>query len=238
MRRFLPDFITREPPTFPDYITVKHTPRARRIALRLNTKARTIDLTIPKWMSLHDAKAFTDSQQPWIDEKLKTLGTRIPFEDGQTIPLLGKDRIITVTENPTSARTKFTLDDKTLLMLTHLEDPAPKIEKHLKAIARQELEPRLHDKAAQIGKSINKFTLRDPLSRWGSCSHDGNIMLSWRLILAPPAAMDYVIAHEVAHLNHMDHSKAFWALCKDLSDDYHEGFNWMRTHGNSLMRYG
>ncbi|MBG77890.1 MAG: hypothetical protein CL570_02525 [Alphaproteobacteria bacterium] len=238
MRSFLPDFITREPPTFPDYITVKHNARAGRIVMRLNTKTRKIDLTIPKWMSLHDAKAFTDQNKRWIDDKLQTLGQSIPFEHGQTIPLLGRDRTITIQENPNSARTTFTLTAHELLMMTHLENPAPKIEKHLKAIARQEFEPRLHDKAAQIGHNINKLTLRDPLSRWGSCSHDGNIMLSWRLILAPPAAMDYVIAHEVAHLRHMDHSKAFWALCKDLSDDYSAGHSWMREHGNTLMRFG
>ena len=85
---------------------------------------------------------------------------------------------------------------------------------------------------------INKVSVRDTKSRWGSCSVDDNLSYSWRLIFAPPAALDYVVAHEVAHLHHHDHSKAFWNLCRELSDNYLEGQYWMKAHGGELMRYG
>lgn len=235
---FLPDFITREAPEFPDTVTLKHSKRARRVALRLNIKTGTFDLTVPHWMSLHQAHAFVRDNESWMQEKLANLPNGTPFRHGQTIPVLGQPRTLSIKPNPTSARTKITLTDTTIEMLTHLDDPAPRIEKFLKKLAKDTMEPIARTKAAQIGKTVDSFVLRDPKSRWGSCSDDGRVMLSWRLILAPPIAMDYVIAHEVAHLQHMDHSKAFWRLCKDLSEDFKTGHSWMRTHGNSLMRYG
>ena len=94
------------------------------------------------------------------------------------------------------------------------------------------------DKADIINKNISSVTVRDTKSRWGSCSHKGELSFSWRLIFAPYDAIDYVIAHEVAHLIHMDHSKNFWTLCRSLSSNFVEGKFWMQNHGNSLMRYG
>jgi hypothetical protein len=79
--------------------------------------------------------------------------------------------------------------------------------------------------------------VREKKSRWGSCSSDDHLSYSWRLIFAPPAALDYVVAHEVAHLVHMNHSKAFWNLCRSLSHDFVNGQYWMKNHGHELMRY-
>lgn len=238
MLGFLPDFITREAPSFPDHVEIKHSARARRVSLRLNPKTRKFDLTIPQWMSLHEAHSFTQNNAQWMQTRLNKLAPTIPFTHGQTLPILGQERILTITPNPHSARTKITLSDTQLTMLTHLDNPAPRLEKFLKALAKETMSPKLHAKAAQIGKAVSALSLRDPKSRWGSCSEDGRIMLSWRLIFAPDAAMDYVIAHEVAHLIHLDHSPNFWALCQSLSDDFTQGSQWIRKHGNSLMRYG
>ena len=96
----------------------------------------------------------------------------------------------------------------------------------------------VHEKAAEIGKDVTSVSLRDTKSRWGSCSSNGSISLSWRLIFAPWDAMDYVVAHEVAHLIHMNHGKDFWALCATLSANYSTGKKWMRTNGHELMCFG
>jgi predicted metal-dependent hydrolase len=104
--------------------------------------------------------------------------------------------------------------------------------------ARKIIEPLAYQKAATIGKKISKIDLRDTKSRWGSCSTDKRLMLSWRLIMAPPEILDYVVAHEVAHLKHMDHSKKFWDLCYELANgDGDYARQWLKDNGNNLMRY-
>ncbi|MDB5478644.1 MAG: hypothetical protein JWM96_1139, partial [Alphaproteobacteria bacterium] len=96
--------------------------------------------------------------------------------------------------------------------------------------------PLAHEKAAAIGKKIAGIRLRDTTSRWGSCSHDGNLSFSWRLILAPIDVIDYVVAHEVAHLQHFDHSPNFWGLCRELSSSYTMGKHWLKLHGAALQQ--
>ena len=88
-----------------------------------------------------------------------------------------------------------------------------------------------------IEKEIKSVRVSDTKTRWGSCSHDGRLCFSWRLAFAPYEAIDYVVAHEVAHLRHLDHSKEFWTLCEELSIDYAAGKRWMKENGSELMRY-
>ena len=233
----LPDFITKKAPTFPEYIEIKNNPRAKRISLRLNAKTGKFDLTLPQYANLHTAYKFVESQKQWIDQHLNALPAPIHIKDGTTIPILGTNRKLHITKNPTSARTQIELTNHALIMHTHLESPEKRLEKFLKTIGKESFTQLAQEKAKAINKTITSITLRDPKSRWGSCSEDGKIMLSWRLILAPHAAMDYVIAHEIAHLTHMNHSKAFWTLCRELSHDFLEGSHWMQEHGNSLLRY-
>lgn len=229
--------MTADEPDFPDYILVKRSARAKRVALRLDTKTRRFDLIVPRWMSLGQAQDFALDQEPWMQAQLASMPQSVAFVDGAVIPICGRDHVISVQKH-TPRRTEIALEGGVMHVLTQLDDPAPRIQRWLKAFAQEEMERLAHEKAVAIGKRVNEVRLRDPKSRWGSCSTDGRIMLSWRLILAPYEAMDYVIGHEVAHMVHMDHSKAFWAQCRDLCDDYKAGKNWMRRHGQSLMAYG
>lgn len=234
---WLPDFITQETPEFPEHITLKHSKRAKRLALRMHSHTGTFDLVIPPWASLHDAYRFMVKNEGWIAKQQARAPQITPLQHGQIIPLLGQDRTITINRDHPSARTRFELTDTEIILHTKLENPAPRLEKELKAIAKQSFLPLCKAKASAIEKSVTKLTLRDPKSRWGSCSADGQIMLSWRLIFAPHSAMDYVIAHEVAHLQHLDHSPAFWSLCETLSTDFTSGSSWMKKHGNKLFSY-
>ena len=93
-------------------------------------------------------------------------------------------------------------------------------------------------KAERIGKRVRSVQVRDTKSRWGSCAQDGSLSFCWRLIFAPTVAFDYVVAHEVAHLSHMNHGKRFWSLCEKLSANYTAGKRWMQVHGHTLMCYG
>ncbi len=222
----------------PDYIKVVHSKRARRLALRLDSKERVVRLTIPAGVSMRKAQNFAEEHDGWITEQLAALPSTTPFVHGAKIPVLGQLRRVEITLDDTVKRTSIVLDGKVLRVKTNKDDPSARITRFLKKLSKETLTQLSEEKAAEIDKTISSITVRDTKTRWGSCSEDGSISYSWRLIFAPYEAMDYVVAHEVAHLEHMDHSKRFWSLCTKLSDDYVEGKYWMQNHGKELMAFG
>lgn len=224
--------------TFPPYVTLKRSKRARRLALRLDPKDRTFHLVIPAGMSIKKAERFAEEHDSWMLDKLRELPEPVSFEYGTVLPILGKNRRIHVFYDETLRKTFIDLKEKELIVTTNKDDPASRIERHLKKLAKEKLTELAMEKAKILGKTVKSVSTRDTKSRWGSCSSDGNLSFSWRLIFAPYESLDYVVAHEVAHLQHMDHSNDFWHLCRDLSDDFFEGEYWMREHGHELMRYG
>ncbi len=219
-------------------LALKKSKRARRVTLRLDVQKRVINLIVPEKMSEKRALRFAKENQIWIREKLAGLPDIIPFENGQTVPVFGDDMLIKVLLDTTSKRTTITLNDKDLSVLTNKTDPGPRIERFLKEESKKAIKDLANEKAEQIGKKISAISIRDTKSRWGSCSNDGRLSFSWRLIFAPFASLDYVVAHEVAHLIHMNHSPSFWQLCEELSTDYSTGKKWIKQHGGTLMRYG
>lgn len=219
-------------------IRVKHSKRARRLALRLDPKERVINLVVPKGVSLRKAHEFARIHEGWIDSVLHELPPTIPYEHERVMPILGADRTIYIEYDESRKTTDVKLHPDRLHVKTNKDDPTPRIERYLKNLARETLTEMAEAKAVDINKTIKSIRIGDTKSRWGSCSSDGRISFSWRLIFAPSMAMDYVVAHEVAHMIHLDHSRKFWNLCRDLSIDYVEGEYWMRNHGQELMRYG
>lgn len=222
-----------------DYpLIISRNDRARRLALRLDSKERVIRLTIPGRMSDRSALNFVRAHEDWIYEKLSELPPPLPFEHGRILPVLGRSHRIVIDHDDTRKTTDIFFEGDDLVIQTNKTDPANRLERFLKKLAKDEITKRADIKAAQIDKTIKSISIRDTKSRWGSCSADAKLSFSWRLIFAPIEALDYVIAHEVAHLVHLDHSRAFWNLCRKLSDDYTEGSYWMRNHGHELMRFG
>lgn len=221
-----------------DRIVIRHSRRAKRLALRLDTQKQVFTLVVPEGINLNRAKAFAREHNEWIEQKLAALPRRIPFENGQIIPVLGTPRRIRISLDKTARRTNIRICPREIHVVTNQEHPDARIARFLKKEAKTHLEALSREKASLIKKTIRSVTVRDTKTRWGSCSQDKKLSYSWRLIFSPPEALDYVVAHEVAHLVHMDHSRAFWHLCKDLSADYKTGKTWMRKHGNTLMRYG
>jgi len=230
--------LLRQDNPFPPYIMVKRSKRARRLALRLDPKERVFHLVIPNGVNLKKAQRFAEEHDNWMQEALSDLPSPVPFEDGSDLPILGQDRRIHIFYDEALRTTSINLKFKELIVTTNKEDPTARIERALKRIAKKELTALAQQKAEEIGETIEKISVRDTKSRWGSCSSDGNLSFSWRLLFAPEEAFDYVVAHEVAHLVHMDHSRSFWKLCRSLSDNFIEGQYWMREHGHELMRYG
>ncbi len=221
-----------------DLVTVKRSKRAKRVALRLDPTERIINLVIPEKMPLHKAYKFAQDHEEWVRDTLNKLAPPLPFKDGAHLPIFGDTVRLSLFTNPTLKRTKIIQHDDILEVQTYMDDPTNRITAHLKKLARTGLADMATDKAEIINKKISSITVRDTKTRWGSCSHKQELSFSWRLIFAPYDAIDYVVAHEVAHMIHMDHSKAFWTLCESLCSNYTEGKYWMKNHGNELMRYG
>lgn len=223
---------------FPPHVRVLRSTRARRMALRLDPKDRAFHLVVPKGISLKQAQKFAEEHDVWMREKLRSLPKAVRFKHGESIPIFGRNRRIEITYDRSIKKTEIELTTYELKVVTNLRNPQSRIERFLKALAQKEMEMLSRKKARRIRETLNHVRVRDTKSRWGSCSSDKNINYCWRLIFAPYEAMDYVVAHEVAHLRHMDHSSNFWSLCRRLSDNYLEGSYWMGNHGHELMSYG
>ena len=161
--------------------------------------------------------------------------TRIPFEDGQTIPVLGRDHVI---RHLPGARRGVWRAEGAIWVSGQAPHVGRRVQDYLKREARREISTRAHDKARAIERSIRRIVLRDTRTRWGSCSADGALNFCWRLVLAPEGVLDYVVAHEVAHLVHMNHSQRFWTLVGRLTGETAGPRRWLRDRGHQLHRYG
>jgi predicted metal-dependent hydrolase len=219
------------------HLKLKMSKRAQRLALRLDNKRRVMHLVVPPRISLRHAFEFAEQHKGWIREKLAELPPVVAFEHGTVIPILGRKRRIRIHYDPALERTDITLEKNRLIVRTNQADPTLRIIRFLKETAREKISQLAHDKAASVDKKIKQIYLRDTTSRWGSCGPDGNLSFSWRLVFAPISALDYVVAHEVAHLVHMNHGPRFWAQCEDLSRSYTRGKEWMLREGHTLLRY-
>ncbi len=216
------------------HLIIRRSKRARRMALRMDSHAGKMNLVLPERASLNKAYDFARQHRDWIARKMSDIPAAVPFAERAVIPLLGQNREIRL-----SATVKtITIDGDFLFIPPGRAALNTRVKRFLREEAKQTLSALAHEKAATINKSIKNVSVRDTKSRWGSCSADGTLSFSWRLIFAPWGSLDYVVAHEVAHLTHLNHSKDFWDLCGELSTDYETGKKWIRTHGHELSRYG
>ncbi|MEO7602928.1 MAG: SprT family zinc-dependent metalloprotease [Sphingomicrobium sp.] len=194
-------------------ISIRPIRRARRMRLRLDEAEGRLTLTCPWRTSRRTALAWAIEQSAWIDAQIERTAPGRPFAPGASIPVEGAER--TILWNPDEKR-QVVLDGGTL----HCGGPeaglARRIETFLKAHALATMSMEVAEYAALAGVTARSVRVGDPKSRWGSCSSNGRIRLSWRLILAPPEVRRFVVAHEVAHLRHLDHGPAFKTLEAEL----------------------
>lgn len=221
---------------FPPGVRPLRNHRARRLSLRLDIYSRCVVLNIPRRASLARAREFARQNSVWIEKKLASLPRPVPFAHGGVIPFFGADHEIV----HASRRARQATGIENGKILVH-GDPAHisrRLRDFLVAQAREKLHEMTKAKAALLGKELRGFSLRDTRSRWGSCNVKGEICLSWRLIFAPEHVIEYIVAHEVAHLEHMHHRKSFWKLCDSLCADGPGARQWLKKHGQALNRYG
>lgn len=213
--------------TPPIEVRLKRNARAKRLTLRLSRTDGTATLTLPTRAPIREAEAFARKQESWLRAQLTKLPTPEPLIDGGRIPFHGRElEIVTVAGK--SVRIE---DNRILVGGPH---SGARLKAFVKTEARNALIPAVEKYASLLDKPFNRVTLRDTRSRWGSCSAEGNLMFSWRLVMAPPVVLQYVAAHEVAHLVEMNHSQAFWDVVYSLMPDYQNHRNWLKDHGAKL----
>lgn len=221
-------------------VRVKRVATARRFTLRVRSADGEAVLTLPPRASLKSAQAFAERQAAWLGARLDALPERVPFRPGTLLPLRGAEhRIVLDASSLRRVQPGLGPDGEPLLRLSpRAPDPDAAVLAFLMAEARRDLGAAVARHAAAVGRPVARITLRDTRSRWGSCSSRGALNFSWRLILAPPLVLDYLAAHEVAHLVRMDHSEEFWRVARRLAPATDEAEAWLKAHGPGLHRYG
>ncbi len=216
-------------------VAIRRHPKAKRLSLRVDPAAGGAVVTLPRQTSRRVAEAFILQNADWLAEALAEIPDATPFTDGVTLQVLGQS--VTVCHRP-DRRSGVEMVDGEILVSGQAEHLPRRLRDFLKKQGKAEIEPLARSLADRLGARVGRVTLRDTRSRWGSCSAKGDLNFSWRLIFAPPEVLTYVVAHEVAHLRHMDHSAAFWDTVKDLHPDYKQDRAWLRENGSALHRIG
>ena len=214
--------------------------RARRYTLRIHPSRREAILTMPPRGNLIEAKDFAQRHGAWIAARLGGLPKAAPFSHGASIPLRGIPHRIVHRAGERGTVWPETRDsgEKILCVAGGIEHVDRRVHDFLKRQARAALTEASHRYAEVLGVKVKRLTIRDQSSRWGSCTSAGALSFSWRLILAPPYVLDYLAAHEVAHLVEMNHSARFWKVVARICPATERAKRWLDTHGNDLHRYG
>ena len=219
-------------------VQLRRNPQARRYTLRIQTATREVVLTMPPRGSLKQAREFAHKHGAWIAARLQRLPQPVPFAHGEVLPLRGQDHRIV--HRPQARGTVWIEAGEEQALCVAGAEPhvSRRVRDFLKKEAKRDLEVASKRSAAALGVGLKRVSIRDQSSRWGSCSTTGVLSYSWRLILAPPFVLDYLAAHEAAHLVEMNHSRAFWRQVERICPDFKQAKAWLDAHGADLHRYG
>jgi predicted metal-dependent hydrolase len=219
---------------------VRRSDRARRA--RINVSADGVEVVVPRRMALRQVVPFVEEKRPWIERTLRRIreaeeAAAVRLADGGSVPYLGRSLELRVRVEPGRVRSHVALRGEALHVAVG-EGGAGAVRAALEGWyrrrARLEVEPRLDAACARAGTSYTRLSIRAQRTRWASCSSTGAMSFNWRLLLAPPEILDYVVEHEVAHLEVLDHSPRFWRLLGSRSPAYREHERWLRRNGPAL----
>jgi predicted metal-dependent hydrolase len=222
----------------PVEIVVKVSQRARSYRLSVPHTGGPV-LTIPPNGRWNEAVGFLERHTGWLAARLKRTAPRTEFADGEMVPLRGVPHRIHATGRLRGRVEVAEIDGELSVLVPGEAAHIPRrLTEWLKTEAQRDLLERSNIHAATLGVKVVSVAMRSQATRWGSCSSTGRLNYNWRLILAPPHVLDYVAAHEVAHLVHMDHSPSFWKAVERALPDMTRGKAWLKAHGKVLMGYG
>ena len=215
-------------------IKVIQSTSSRKLTLRIDAKNHIPVLSIPRFCSRKKAVSFVNENMDWILENLQKLPETKTFQNGEKISFLGNE--VTICHCP-QARRGVWLQDGHIFVSGNIEFLHRRVRDFIKAEAQKEFYMLSKKLADRIDCQLHHVFMKDTKSRWGSCSSLGNINYSWRIALAPKCVIDYLMAHEVAHLKHPDHSDEFWACVYFLYPNWVQGRSWLNKHGKELYAY-
>jgi predicted metal-dependent hydrolase len=217
-------------------VSIRVSPRARRVGLRIDAAERKVEVILPRGVAVKTGLRFLEAKRDWVAARLEALPQPVPFVEGALVPVLGV--VHRIRRELDLAAPPVRIVDGEILVRGDPAHLARRVRDHLIAAARAEIAPRARRIAAQIGRDVARINLRDTRSRWGSCSAQGSLSFSWRLIFAPEPVLDYVVAHEVSHLVEMNHGPRFWQLVASLVPDSAGPRAWLKRHRTRLLSYG
>nr|WP_198371947.1 SprT family zinc-dependent metalloprotease [Roseomonas rosulenta] len=209
--------------------------RARRVSLRIDARAGEVVVTLPMRTARRAGMALLTTHAAWVMQRLAALSPALAFAPGVEIPLGGRPHVI---RHDPAARGGAFLDGATIVVTGAPEFLARRVRDFLRAEAKRRIAVLAEGHAATLGVKIAAIRLKDTNSRWGSCAPDGTLAFSWRLVMAPDVVLDYVVAHEVAHLRELNHSSRFWAHVESLTPNREMAQDWLRENGPALLRIG
>lgn len=229
-------------------VILRHNPRARRIIVKVNLTAGCVEVTSPSKRGFAKALAFAREQRDWIAERLLRVPQAVPFTHGAIVPFRGRDHLIhhaglrRVDRSRLGPVWRVENEAADRLPEIHVTGDEAFLQRRIldwmRNAARNELNERVLAHANAFDVRPSRITVRDTTTRWGSCSPTRALSFSWRLILAPDHVLDYVAAHEVAHLRHMNHGPRFWALVRQAIPQFEPAKQWLEENGPGLHRYG
>lgn len=209
--------------------------RARRVSLRIDARAGEVVVTLPMRAGRRAGMALLTTHAAWVMQRLAALAPPVELAPGVEVPLGGKPHVI---RHDPAARGGAFLDGRAIVVSGRPEFLARRVKDFLRAEAKRRIAILAEGHAATLGVKIRAIRLKDTHSRWGSCAPDGTLAFSWRLLMAPDWVLDYVVAHEVAHLRELNHSSRFWAHVAALTPNREPAQDWLRENGPALLRVG
>jgi predicted metal-dependent hydrolase len=215
-------------------VRLRLNPRARRMIVKVNPATGEVSVTAPTQRGLAHALDFARGETAWIAGQLAKAPGPVALMPGAKIPFRGVPHEIRAAARGPAPVWR----EDGVIWVRGRDAHAPRrVLDFLKSEARKSFEARALHHAAKLGVKPSRITVRDTASRWGSCSSARSLSFSWRLILAPDFVLDYVVAHEIAHLREMNHSARFWAHVKTLVADADAPQAWLKVHGREIQRY-
>ncbi|WP_116130760.1 M48 family metallopeptidase [Tropicimonas sp. IMCC34043] len=216
----------------PVRVLLRRSARARRFSLRVSRLDGRVTLTLPANVAERRGIAFVEEKAGWLRQRLSERTPDIPVAVGTVLTVAGQPLVVAP-----SSRSRIDPAAGVIAVARSSRSVPTTVAALLRGLARDRVVAASDDHSGRLGRPYARITLRDTRSRWGSCSAEGALMYSWRLILAPPGVLDYVCAHEVAHLAEMNHGPQFWATVERLRPDYGPDRSWLRRHGEDLHRF-
>jgi predicted metal-dependent hydrolase len=218
----------------PIFVTFRRNAKARRLILRLARDRSSVVVTLPPRIGRTEALDFARKSTKWIAQRLASEPVGRPIGIGAEILIRGELRRIA---HAGTRRGTVTVADGSVIVAGDPAHVQRRLLDWLKAEAKRDLMQASEFYAGKMGVKFHRLSVRDQKSRWGSCSSDGTLSYSWRLILAPSFVLDYVAAHEVAHLKHMNHGRNFWRLVLMHCPNAGRAKTWLKQHGGELHAY-